>query len=152
MTDRGMIKTLGGLIPNGTDDGEWFAKIRNGQSVAATIRIPRNGKFHQKFFVMLRCAYDNHEWPEIQTQWGPAKCTYNQFRKYITVKAGFYEMVVTPTGDVRADALSISFAKMTQDEFDELYSNSVDVILKEFLSGWTCGDMDNAVRQILDFT
>lgn len=147
------MKGLGGLIPADADAKEWLEGARAGKVMKAEIRMMRNGGFHRKFFCMLKCAYDNHDWPEIETQWGPAKCTYDQFRKYITVKCGYFDMVVTPQGNVRAEAKSISFAKMDQPEFEKLYNDALNFILAEYLApkGWTAEDMNNAVNQMLSF-
>lgn len=147
------MKGLGGLIPADADAKEWLEGARAGKVMKAEIRMMRNGGFHRKFFCMLECAYDNHDWPEIETQWGPAKCTYDQFRKYITVKCGYFDMVVTPQGNVRAEAKSISFAKMDQPEFEKLYNDALNFILAEYLApkGWTAEDMNNAVNQMLSF-
>jgi hypothetical protein len=153
MADVMLTKGLSGLVPSGEDAQEWFAKLKAGATVRADIRVMRNAAFHRKFFAMLRVAYENHDWPEIDTQWGPAKCTYDQFRKYITVKSGHFDMVVTPRGDVRAEARSIAFSKMDEAEFDRLYSDALDFILQEYLApkGWTREQMDEAVNKMLSF-
>ena len=153
MPDRYFTKGLGGLIPADADTQEWLEGINAGKTMSATIRMTRNGKFLRKFFALLKCAYANHDWPMIETQWGPAQCTYEQFRKFITVKCGHFDMVVTPRGDVRAEAKSISFAKMSEDEFDKLYNDALNFILAEYLSpkGWTEEQMNNAVNQIMSF-
>lgn len=154
MADRGMVKTLGGLIPDGTDSGEWFAKIKNGQEVQATIRMPRNGGFHRKFYAMINWAYENNEWPVMQDPtWGEVTVSLDMFRKYVIVKTGHVHAELTPSGQLRAVAKSISFASMSQAEFEVLYSDALDVIIKEFLGqkGWTKEKLDNAVNQAMSF-
>ncbi len=148
-----LVKSLGGLAPYDADAESFLSDLKSGKPVRAKISLARNVKYHRRFFCMLKCAYDNHDWPEIETQWGPAKCTYDQFRKYITVKCGYFDMVVTPQGNVRAEAKSISFAKMDQPEFEKLYNDALNFILAEYLApkGWTAEDMNNAVNQMLSF-
>jgi hypothetical protein len=46
---------------------------------------------------------------------------------------------------------SISFAKMNETEFAELYSNVLDVILKNIPDTYTKIDIENAVDDVLGF-
>lgn len=151
MADLHLTKTPAGLVPSDAMAAEWFAKVPIGKPVNATVRLPRNGKFHRKFFAMLNAAYANHDWPDVQSQFGPVKTSFEMFREYVTVKAGHYEMDMTPQGAIRARAKSINFAKMDDDEFQRLYSDVLDVILAEFLTNWSSGDMDQAVNVMLGF-
>lgn len=151
MPDVHLSKALGGLIPADADAQEWLEGVKSGNVMKATIRMTRNGGFHRKFFAMINVAYENHEWPEIETKWGKAKCNRDMFRKYVTVKAGHYEAVLTPHGEIRAEPKSISWSKMDDAEFQKLYSDVLDVILQEFLTNWKSGDMDHAVNQMLGF-
>jgi len=129
----------------------WFGKLRYGIIISANMRVMRNPNFHRKFFAMLHVAYDNHDWPTIDTQYGPAQCTFDQFRKYVTIKAGFFTMGATPQGNPRAEAKSIAFGKMDEAEFEQVYSAVLDVILAEFLTNWKRCDMDNAISAMLVF-
>lgn len=151
MAELSLIKSSVGLLPADADGKAWVAKLRYGVTVIAKVTVPRNPRFNRKFFAMLHVAYDNHDWPTIETQHGPAQCTFGQFRRYVTIKAGFFDMGATPQGTPRAEAKSIKFGSMDEAEFEQLYSAVLDVILAEFLSNWTTGDMDNAVNQMLSF-
>ncbi len=151
MADLHFIKSSAGLLPADETAKAWFEKLRSGVPVLAKVTVPRNPRFHRKFFAMLHVAYDNHDWPTIQTQHGPARCTFEQFRKYVTVKAGFFEMGATPQGKPRAEAKSIKFGKMDEAEFEQVYSAVLDVILMEFLANWTDKDMERAVEAMLGF-
>jgi hypothetical protein len=151
MAKLDFTRTQVGLIPANEEAAEWVNRVKLGQPVNVTVTVPRNGGFHRKYFEMLRVAYDNHEWPEIETQYGMARCSFDMFRDYVTVRAGYYKPELTPTGKVRVTPKSISFAKMEQDEFEKLYSDTLDVILAEFLTNWSTGDMENAVNQMMQF-
>ena len=146
-----MIKIATGLVPFDQAAAEWFDKVKIGQAVDGEFRLPRNAKFHRKFFAMLNVAFSNYEWPEVQTRWGPARCNFDLFRKYVIVRSGHYEAALTPTGEIRAEPKSISFANMDEADFEKLYSDVLDVILMEFLDNWTAADMDQAVNQMLEF-
>lgn len=151
MADIHMTRTPQGLAPATADAAEMLAKIGIGKPVNVKTSQPRNGKFHRKFMAMIDVAFSNHEWPEVQTQWGKAKVSRDLFRKYVTVRAGHYEAALTPHGEVRAEPKSISFAAMDESEFERVYSDVLDVILAEFLTNWKRGDVDTAVNQMLSF-
>lgn len=150
--DLHLTRTPYGLAPATDEAVEALSKVPMGSPVNASISRPRNGKFHRKFFALLDVAYQNHEWPEVQTQWGKAKCNRELFRKYVIVRAGHYEPALTPKGEVRAEPKSISWAKMGEDEFDRLYNDVLNVILAEFLTNWKDGDVEKAVNILLGFT
>lgn len=151
MADLSFMRSPSGLVPADAAAAEWFAKVKMGQPVTASVRLPRNGKFHRKFFAMLDVAYSNHDWPEIATKFGPVKTSPEMFRKYVIVKAGHYEADLTPHGEIRVVPKSIAWAKMDEAEFQRLYSDVLDVILAEFLTNWTTGDMDRAVQIMMGF-
>lgn len=151
MADIHMTRTPQGLAPATADAAEMLAKIGVGKAVNAKVSQPRNGKFHRKFFGMIDVAYSNHDWPEVKTNWGMATVSRKLFRQYVTVKSGHYEVALTPHGEPRCTPKSISWAKMDETEFSKLYSDVLDVILAEFLTNWTSGDMDDAVNRMLGF-
>lgn len=151
MSELSFIRSSHGLLPNDAEAQEWMSKTKMGQVVQGKMVRPRNGKFLRKFFVMLRCAYDNYDWPMIVTPRGMVKCNFHKFRKDVTIMAGFYDVVVNTKGEVRKDAQSIAFANMDEAEFEETYSAVLDVILMNFLTNWERGDMDNAVDQMMSF-
>lgn len=146
-----MTRTPAGLIPASPEAQEWLERVKLGQPVGVRVVQKRNGKFFRKFWAMIDVAYTNHEWPEVQTQWGKARVSRDLFRRYVTVKAGHYEVGLTPHGEVRAEPKSIAWAKMDEHEFEKLYSDVLDVILGEFLKSWKRDDMDAAVERMMSF-
>lgn len=152
MAQHTLIRTPYGLGPANQPAADWLNGVKSGTIVAAEVKKPRNGKFHNKFWAMLDVAYANHEWPEIDhPKFGKIRTSYDMFRKYVTVRAGHYTADLTPGGEIRAEPKSISFAKMDQTEFEALYSDVLDVILGEFLTNWKSGDMDRAINEMMSF-
>lgn len=155
MADLSFMRSPAGLVPADAKAAEWFGKVKMGQPVTASVRLPRNGKFHRKFFAMLDVAYSNHDWPEITFRFGAgsvkAKTSSDMFRRYVIVRAGHYEADMTPSGEFRAVPKSIAWAKMDEAEFSQLYSDVLDVILAEFLTNWNSGDMERAVEMMMGF-
>lgn len=56
-----------------------------------------------------------------------------QFRKWVIIEAGYYDIVVTPSGLTKV-AKSISFSNMEQTEFNDLYKSCFSVIWRLVLS------------------
>jgi len=148
-TDLQFIKSSHGLMPSSPDAVEWFERLKFGTVCIAKMTVPRNYRFHKKFFAMLKVSYESWDNPVIQTPYGEAQCTMETFRNDVTVLAGYHELTVNTKGEAKYKAKSIKFAKMDEDEFGKLYSAVVTVILKHFLPNWAGSDMDRAVDNFL---
>jgi hypothetical protein len=129
--------------------------IKNGEIVSAEIKRPRNYKFHKKYFALLNYAFSiwEPEEPEFKSKlvnkyFGK---NFDRFREDIICLAGYYDIVPTINGQVRPRAKSISFGRMDEDEFHELYSKTIDVILKHVLHNYTHEDIDRVVEEIIGF-
>ena len=112
-------RTQSGLVPLYDSDMEAIKKLRFGDEVKAVITKPRNYNFHKRFFALLNMAFEN------QDQYN----SFDVFRPIMIMKAGFYTPVETDKGLVFLPK-SISFAKMDEVEFQELYSAMVDQVIK----------------------
>ena len=113
------IKIDGNFIPAYNEDHEKAQKLKNGEEYEFTVKQPRNPKFHRKFFAMIKTCFENQEHFEDM----------EELRAYLTMKAGFYKSVVTPTG-IMTLPKSISFEKMDDLEFNDLYGKVLDVVIK----------------------
>ena len=81
------------------------------------IQVTRPGKrnllHHKKFFSLLKYAWENSDYEQMMT--------FEVFRRDVIRRAGFYDEIRTLNGNTEYRAKSISFARMKQDEFEELY-------------------------------
>ncbi|EEZ39910.1 DUF1367 family protein [Photobacterium damselae] len=62
--------------------------------------------------------------------------SFEAYRKWVIIESGFYDVVVLPNGTTRREAKSISFAKMDDVEFNELYNSSFNVLWNHILNGY----------------
>lgn len=153
MTEILVTKTAGGgLAPADQQAADYIAKLKLGSVVKVKASRMRNPRFHRKFFALLNVAFDSWEPPAAMFKGERVQKNFEQFRNDVTVLAGYYETTVTLKGETRVVAKSISFGNMDQDEFDALYSATVNVILSRILTNYTRDDLDNVVEQILRFT
>lgn len=103
-------------------DYEKMKHIKANDAVEVEIKKPRNIKFHRKFFALIEMVYQNQE-------------RYNnkeELRYDLIVASGHYTKRVNLDGEEIEIPDSISFSKMDEIEFNRLYSNVIDVIIKYF--------------------
>lgn len=128
---------------------KWAHDLPRGTVIRAAFKKARNSKFHRKFFALLTIGFDAWE-PSIEdTSWGTPQKNFEQFREDVTILAGYYTLDVRLDGSTRVSAKSISFANMGEEEFEQLYSKVVDVILQRVLTTYNRADLDRVVDQVL---
>ena len=111
----------------------------------------RNPQFHRKFFAMLNHAYESWE-PYAEYKGTRIEKNFDRFRQELVILAGFYDIAPTISGDLRLVAKSISFGNMDEDEFAEVYSKVIDVVLAKILTNYTRDDLDEVVDKLIGFT
>ncbi|EDQ9399415.1 DUF1367 family protein [Salmonella enterica] len=80
--------------------------------------------------------------------------SFEAYREWVTIEAGYYDVVELPDGSIRKVAKSISFAKMDETEFMGLYRAVFDVLWRWILSRTfrTHEEAENVAAQLMDFT
>lgn len=123
MTKIALIRTLSGSFKPAYDsDVELSKKIKINQVYEYEFKQPRNYMFLKKFFALVNLVYQNQE-------------QYNNIehlRRDLIIESGNYDLRHDLNGVEIREAKSISFANMGQNEFDKLYSDVIDVIVKHF--------------------
>lgn len=150
-----MCKTpAGGLAPLGQDATEEVAKLKVGQPVWVDAVRTGNNKLFRKWFVLLDIGFEAFEPPVITSgQFAGITPEKNRerFRKEVLIQAGFYELVATLDGRVRVEAKSVSPDRMPPEEFERLYSATINVLLKLVMRDKTEAQMREWVETILRF-
>lgn len=141
----------GYLIPLGESEAAKCKRFKIGSTVRAEVSALRNGKFHRKFFVMLTVGFETFDPPESEHKGLPVQKNFERFRKDCIIAAGFYDAVANLNGEVRAEAHSMSFASMDDEEFERVYSAVANVILQKVLRNYTRADLDEVVERMLGF-
>lgn len=121
------------IIPRDPETGEYITKQPLGTVIEADFRKVRNPAFHRKFMAMVTVAFDYFECGPVEYNGKtvtPQK-DFNEFRKWLTVRAGHFYVVGYPDGSVRVRAKSLKFSSMDDDEFSKVYSDVLDVILRD---------------------
>lgn len=148
--DLYLVKKGGILFPADEDAQESLKKIKEGKMVKAKVTQPRNLQHHKKFFAALNLAFDAFE-PITEFKGRQVQKSFDRFRKDVIILAGHYDIVANVKNEVRYEAKSISFANMSQDEFDQLYTDVVNVLLREVLVNYTRSDFDKVIQELIRF-
>ncbi len=153
MAALNLVKDLSGFKPLGTDDAELMRTIPLGSMIECEYTKKRNPQFHRKFFALLNMGYEY--WTPAEAEWRGFKAVKNfdVFREQVTILAGFREVTFNLDGSVKVKAKSISFAKMDDTEFQDVYSKVLEVIWNKTLSTVfeNRAQLDNAVNQLMGF-
>jgi hypothetical protein len=108
-----------GLIPLYDSDYDEKKKLKIDEVYLCEIKKARNYQFLKKFMALIRIGCDNSKTVDMP---------FDAYREYITIKAGFFEMYVTPKGKfVRAK--SIAFENMEEEMFADVYNKVLDQII-----------------------
>ena len=123
----------------------------NGTFIKGEFVRPRNYQFLKKFFALLDVGYENWELEDQEWKGKPVIKNRERFRHDCIIMAGYFHMVFDINGESRAEADSISFANMGEDEFGELYVKVCDVLLQKVLKNYTQADLDQQVERVMNF-
>jgi len=116
--------TAVGLVPLYDSDFDEKRKLKPGQIYQADIKVVRNILFHRKMWAMLNTA-----WALLPERTQNGFRSFEGFRAYLLVAAGFYETYYSPRLKEYVEIpRSMSFASMDNAEFEDCYNAIKDVI------------------------
>jgi len=145
-------KVQTGLIPTDDESVSWYDKIKPGEVVSGEFHKVRNYRFLKKYFALLKIGFDNWTPGLINSKYGIPEKNFKRFRADLTILAGYYETTIRLDGSVRVEPKSISFAGMEEEEFSELYSKTIDVLIKHvYNASMTPEEIDETVNKYLQF-
>lgn len=103
-------------------DYDKLKKIKPNEVIEVNVVKKRNIKFHNKFMALIDMVYQNQE----------RYAHKEELRKDLIIEAGFFTEHVDFHGEVKKTAKSISFSKMDEYEFNNLYNGVLDQIVIHF--------------------
>lgn len=136
-------------LPN-ANNPDVMSGLKGGDVIKAKFTKPRNVNYHRKYFAMLNIGFEAFE-PTVTHKGEPVQKNFERFRKDVIIAAGHYEAVANIKGEVRAEAKSISFGSMGEEEFKALYNASCNVLLQRVLKNYTRDDLDKVVETLVRF-
>ncbi len=150
-------KQLAGNLPPQTwvwvpdEPSTWWDRLKPYTTILWSMVAMRNGAFFRKWWALVKLAFDN--WEPKETHKGiKVKKNLETFRKQLTIMAGHYDVVASLSGDgVKYEAKSISWAKMTEEEFNEFYERTKDAIWTYALPNYTAKDWERVTLELSRF-
>ena len=148
-------------LPNGTlapateEDADKLKKLKLNSEIKASVSQMRNGKFFRKWWLLAQYAFDvwKDTMPAQQFHGQDIQPNFERFRKDLTILSGRYHPVFNFRGEMRVEADSLQWSKMTEESFEELYSATIDAVLGKILThkGFTEEKLRNYVDNVMSF-
>jgi len=115
-----LVKQLNGTFKVAYDsDYDKAKKIKVNEPYEFEYKLPRNYRFHKKYFALLNLVYNNQD---VYTN-------IEDLREDLTIEAGYFRLTENIKGQTVKRAKSISFAQMDDAEFSDLYNSVVNVVI-----------------------
>lgn len=144
----------GCLYPIDPDVITYVQRLKVGSVVEGEFLQKRNIKMLRKYMALIRVIHEALPEPvevEFRGKVINPEWTEESTRKWLAVKSGYYHVIGLPSGRVRIEADSISFAKMEEDTFEKLYNATIDAALKVLPKTWNEIELRTVAEQILEF-
>ncbi len=113
-----LVKTLSGFKPAHDSDYEKIKKLKSSEEYKCTVSVPRNLKFHKKYFALINLFFNNQNiYRDI-----------DDLRHDLTILSGNCIEYVDFNGELRKRPKSISFSSMSQEDFEILYNKTLTIV------------------------
>ena len=127
------LKQPGGvLVPASDMDSDQLTKFKTGNVYELEMKLPRNPSFHGKVFAFFQYCFAH--W-KSDREFLNEKGQFDNFRKELTVLAGFKDVYFKLDGSFRVEAKSLSFGSMSQDEFEDCYQALIQAAMSNIFTG-----------------
>ncbi|MCK5343244.1 MAG: DUF1367 family protein [Candidatus Heimdallarchaeota archaeon] len=124
------IDLQGRIKPLYNSDYDTFKKVKKNTPLRVEVIQQRNYKFHKKIFALINLGYENQDLKAVDMDGVEVPVSFDHYRKLVTLRAGFYDIIQTPKGVVYMPK-SISYSNMDNSEFEELFGKVLDVIAEQ---------------------
>lgn len=133
--------TIHGLIPLYDEDYDEKKKLKLGATYEVSVKLTRNLQFHRKYFKLLTLAWEFQN--EVTTEQF-FQNSFEKFRKTVEIAAGICDTIYSIERKEFIDIpKSISFDRMDDAEFRDVYNRVKDVLYKVFLRRISIEDFEN---------
>lgn len=130
-------RELSGLRPVDQAGHDALRKIKIGELVRVKLGRNRNVLHHRKFFALLNLIFEN------QSHYR----SVDELLSALKFSIGHVNVIRTKTQEF-TEPKSISFAAMSQDEFDDFYRRAIDFIAAEVIPGINVDDLRREVEDL----
>ena len=132
-----LVKTQIGLKPLTDSDLDKIKKIELGEIVEIVVKKTRSYRFLKKYMALINLMWGNDS----------LNLTRERYRKEMEIAAGYFDTYKGYDGDVRREPKSISFEKMQEDEFENLFQDMLQLACLRL--GVDSGEISNELKETL---
>jgi len=144
-----MVKNAGGVfVPAFDHDLPRLTKFKNGEQYTAEIKLTRNPAFHRKMFAFFNFCFEYWSAENSGYEFTDEYTQKEEFRKNLTILAGFFDVVTTIKGETKVRAKSLAYANMEPDEFERCYNAMINAAIKHVFGSTT---HQNTLQQLQSF-
>lgn len=136
MSDGLFIRSVNGLTPADDAAREMLEGLAIGKMVKASVSRPRNLQHHRLYWALCSA---------IASSIGAQR---ENISDVIKIRTGHFTVVQAKSERYRFPK-SISFAKMSQDEFNTFFKECTRVVCEEFLPHMTPSDLTKEIEQMV---
>ena len=152
------MRVPSGFVPADDDAREDIKRFPIGSVARLDFKLMRNYQFHKKYFALVDLGYQYFadSCPQQEYKGKAVLPNPTRFRKDVAIMAGFFTPTWNIKGELRVEADSISFARMSQKRFEELYSATIQALLNMVFNGervkkWSEQELRSVCEQIEAF-
>ena len=129
------------LIPFDQSDEEEIRQIKIESVHQVNIKEARNRKRNSLYWVLMQIVVDNSD----------SFVRKEQVSNYIKRKAGFYKEIVDPDNFINIEYNSLSFDKMSEQEFKAYFNHAIQIICTDInlLEGTDADALEGEVLEIV---
>jgi len=126
MADLLLKRTLSGFAAGDDQSAEAMKRYQIGQTYKATVRKPRIGVDHRRYWKLLSVVSENSEQFE----------SVELLHEYVKLRTGHCSPIANKlTGEIFLVPRSISFTAMDQVQFEEFWQRVVRLVCTEIIPG-----------------
>lgn len=118
---------------------EILSTISEHEILKVTISRPRNAAWHRKFFALLNLLFHNQETYD----------NFEHFRAAFEIALGHCETFQLKSGEKAYIAKSISFAKLDQSGFEQLWDRAVKLAVTKIIPGLNKEALENELLELI---
>jgi hypothetical protein len=154
---KGIFKKHPGgiLVPDDDDTAERVVKLPVGTPLLMEFKKARNYLFLKKAHALVKLAFGYHSETMdkgVMYRGVPVRPDIERFRDDLTILAGWYTATFCVNGEVKLRAKSWAYVNMDEDDFEQLYSDLIDVVLMQIYQGqYSEAQMQRMVSTVLGF-
>jgi hypothetical protein len=127
--------------PLNSEDFRKSLRLKDNDFIRIETWKERSVGFHRKYFALLKCAINHLPEDEKFEQYRDME----YLREYTLIMIGKCKVIIGLSGRENYIPKSISFQKMDEMEFTEVYDKTLNVLLKYFLNHLSKEDFENDI-------